>query len=313
MADADVELRHLRAFVSVARLGSFTRAADELAITQPALSRTVRQLETALRVRLLDRDSRHVETTEAGRQFLVRAERVLGELDRALAAVREQLSLRLGFSWLLPDPWAQRAVPRFEQATGSSVELVRSDDPLAAVRHGKVDVALVRGRVSPSGGVRVVRLFEERRVAVCARRHPLAGRSELPWAQVPDWPLVVNTVSGTTGPWSWPDGAGPGTVVPTTNFDEWLESVAAGRGIGVVPDVARRRSIHPGVTFLDVPGAPPIPVSLAFLPGEQEALLRGFVEAALAAVPTPGSGGGSSGGGSSTGGGSGAGGDTAGS
>lgn len=55
-----IELRHLRMFEAVARLKSFTHAAEELTITQPALSRTIQQLEDALGVTLLDRSSRHV-------------------------------------------------------------------------------------------------------------------------------------------------------------------------------------------------------------------------------------------------------------
>jgi DNA-binding transcriptional LysR family regulator len=283
MADLDVELRHLRAFVAVARHQSFTHAATELTITQPALSRTIRQLESAVRVTLLDRSSRHVELTSVGELFLGQVERVLGELDRAFAAVRQQISIRLGFSWLLPDPWAQNAVTRFERTTGSTVNLVRSDDPLAAVQQSKIDVALVRGRVR-SSTVRIVHLFDEPRVAVCSNRSALAGQKQLDWHDIPNWQLVVNIVSGTTGPWSWPAGQGPKTIVETTNFDEWIESVAADRGIGVVPEVAMRRNIHSAVTFLPVVNAPPIPVSLAFLPNVQEALMRQFVEAALGAV-----------------------------
>jgi len=283
MADLDVELRHLRAFVAVARHQSFTHAATELTITQPALSRTIRQLESAVRVTLLDRGSRHVELTSVGELFLGQVERVLGELDRAFAAVRQQISIRLGFSWLLPDPWAQNAVTHFERTTGSTVNLVRSDDPLAAVQQSKIDVALVRGRVR-SSTVRIVHLFDEPRVAVCSNRSALAGQKQLNWHDIPNWPLVVNIVSGTTGPWSWPAGQGPKTIVETTNFDEWIESVAADRGIGVVPEVAMRRNIHSAVTFLPVVNAPPIPVSLAFLPNVQEALMRQFVEAALGAV-----------------------------
>jgi len=104
LAGNRVELRHLRVFEAVARLKSFTRAADELSITQPALSRTIQQLEDALGVALLDRSSRHVETTKAGQRFLDHVERVLAELERGFAAVRRQASIRLGFSWLLPDP-----------------------------------------------------------------------------------------------------------------------------------------------------------------------------------------------------------------
>ncbi len=278
-----VELRHLRVFEAVARLKSFTHAADELRITQPALSRTIQQLEDALGITLLDRSSRHVETTEAGRTFLDHVERVLAELQRGFGAVRQQASIRLGFSWLLPDPWAQRTVGQFERATGTKVSLIRTDDALAAVTQGKVDIAVVRGRVT-STAVRIVHLFNESRVAVCSAHSGLADRSELDWAEVPRWPLVVNTASGTTGPWSWPAGEGPESIVETANFDEWIESVAADRGIGVIPDVAVRRNIHPGVRFIALRGAPESPVVLAFLPRARNAVLRRFLEASAAAV-----------------------------
>ena len=277
-ASGRIELRHLKAFEAVARLRSFTHAADELSITQPALSRTIQQLEDALGVALLDRSSRHVETTQAGRSFLDPVERILAELQRGIDSVR-QATVRLGFSWLLPDPWAQDTVAEFERNSGTTVSLIRTDDALAAVQQGKVDVAVVRGQVTATG-VRVVHLFDESRVAVCSVHSQLAKRAELDWAEVPQWPLVVNTASGTTGPWSWPAGEGPKIVVETTNFDEWLESVAADRGIGVIPDVAVRRNIHPGVRFIALRGAPQSPVMLVFLPRARNAVLRRFVEAA---------------------------------
>jgi DNA-binding transcriptional LysR family regulator len=280
----DVELRHLRAFVAVAQHRSFTRAAAVLLVTQPALTRTVKQLEAALEVPLLERDSRHVALTPAGADFLDQAQQALAAVDRALATVREHVAVRLGFSWLLPDPWAQRTVRRYEDATGNSVSLVRVDDPLAAVLRGAVDVAVVRGVADVAAPARAVHLFDETRVAVCAEASPLADRSELHWLDVARWPLVVNTISGTTGPWSWPAGLGPATIVETANFDEWLESVAADRGIGVVPEVAERRAIHPAVRFVPLVDAPTSPVSLVFVPGGQRARIRRFVEAAVAAV-----------------------------
>jgi len=59
--------------------------------------------------------------------------------------------------------------------------------------------------------------------------------------------------------------------------------VALVRGVGIVPDVARRRSIHPAVRFIPLRNAPLSPVSLAFRPGVREPLLRSFVQAARAA------------------------------
>ncbi|MBP2478411.1 DNA-binding transcriptional LysR family regulator [Crossiella equi] len=280
-----VELRHLRAFVAVAQQLSFTRAAEQLVITQPALTRTVKQLEDALEVRLLDRDSRHVALTEAGRAFLARAQQALLGVEEALASVRSSVTVRLGFSWLLPDPWAQLTVRAYEEATGNSVSLVRIDDPLAAVEQGQVDIAVVRGTPPHQPPLRLVHLFDEARVAVCSTHCRLAALPELHWHQVKDWPLVVNKVSGTTGPWSFPEGEGPDRIVETANFDEWVESVAANRGIGVVPEVAMRRNIHPAVHFVPLVAAPPIPVSVAFLPGVRERQIRNFVAAAVASAP----------------------------
>ncbi|MFJ9741996.1 LysR family transcriptional regulator [Streptomyces sp. NPDC101166] len=292
-----VELRHLRAFAAVARHRSFTRAAEELLITQPALSRTVAQLETGLGVRLLDRSSRGVALTDTGAQFLVHAERTLAAFDAAVAAARRESVVRLGFSWLLPDPWAQRAIAGFERATDARVELVRCDDPLDALDRQTVDVALVRGGKPVAATLRMARLYDERRVAVHAREErpgdgPDASRNPpaeaLRWQDAHEWTLVVNTVSGTTGPWCWPDGGGPRRYVETANFDEWIESVAAGRGIGIVPEVAERRIQHPALRFLPVTDAPPSPVRLAYRPesGTGSALLRRFLEAALDAAAT---------------------------
>ncbi|MFD7405972.1 LysR family transcriptional regulator [Streptomyces sp. NPDC059866] len=281
----EVELRHLRAFSAVARLHSFSRAAQELSITQPALSRTIAQLEGALSVRLLDRTARRVDLTDAGAEFLPHAERVLSTLGQALAAARRTVTLRLGFSWLLPDPWAQQAVSGFETATHTTVTLVRSDDPVQALLGRAVDVAVLRGDVTSPRPVRTVHLYDETRIAVCARQCALAERDRLDWTEVKEWPLVVNTVSGTTRPDSWTADQRPKQIVETANFDEWVETVAANRGIGIVPEVARHRTPHPALRFVDLTNAPPIPVSLIHLPDGPRTLIRRFLEAAVAAVP----------------------------
>ncbi|MFE7212258.1 LysR family transcriptional regulator [Streptomyces sp. NPDC001698] len=277
----DVEFRHLRAFTSVARHRSFSRAAEELLITQPALSRTIAQLEGNLSVRLLDRSSRHVELTDTGAEFLVHAERVLATLDEALAVASRHVMLRLGFSWLLPDPWAQQAVSRFEESTGASVVLTRTDDPLQALRRRTVDIALIRGDIDVPRGARTVRLYDELRVAVCSQHCDLARIGHLDWSDVRHWPLVVNTVSGTTGPWSWPAEQRPAQIIETSNYDEWLETVAANRGIGIVPEVAQRRTQHPALRFVPLTDAPPSPVSLVYLPDAQRTLIRRFLDTAL--------------------------------
>src|SRR4051794_16511567 len=83
-----MELRHLRYFVAVARERNFTRAAERLLIAQPPLSRQIQQLEAELGTVLLDRDSRLLRLTEAGRLFLEHACQVLERVDGMRAMMR---------------------------------------------------------------------------------------------------------------------------------------------------------------------------------------------------------------------------------
>src|SRR5689334_1652638 len=83
------DLADLRAFVAVVRLGSFRAAADELHLSQPALSRRIEKLEGALGVRLLHRTTRKVEATAVGREFSTRATELLDGLDESLIGIRD--------------------------------------------------------------------------------------------------------------------------------------------------------------------------------------------------------------------------------
>ena len=82
-----LKLRHVEAFVEIARRGSLKEAADALALTQPAISKTLRELEERLGARLLDRDRSGVALTEAGKGFLPSAEASLGALRLGLARI----------------------------------------------------------------------------------------------------------------------------------------------------------------------------------------------------------------------------------
>ncbi|VEB44101.1 HTH-type transcriptional activator CmpR [Chromobacterium violaceum] len=89
-------LRQLRAFCRVAECASFSRAGDELSLTQPAVSRAVRELEQALELRLLDRTTREVALTAAGARLLPKLRRALAELDEVLDAARKEGEQALG-------------------------------------------------------------------------------------------------------------------------------------------------------------------------------------------------------------------------
>jgi DNA-binding transcriptional LysR family regulator len=283
-AGMDVELRHLRAFTAVATHRSFTAASRELLITQPALTRTVQQLEAALGVRLLERTSRSVQLTDVGQDFLDRTRAVLADLDRAMLDARGQRELRLGFQWVLPDPWATETITGFELATGATVTLLRRDDIDTALESGDLDIVVTRTRLTAPGTVQTP-LFDEDRIAAVSTRSPLAEREHIDWLDLPAEPVVVNTVSGTTQPDLWPAEHRPTRVVTCGNYDEWLQLVATGRGVGAVPRSAARTGIHPGVTFVPLTGAPPVSVCLAHRPRRGNPLVRQFVTFAAAAAP----------------------------
>src|SRR5215208_3528437 len=84
-----MELRHLRYFVAVAQEENVSRAALKLHVSQPALSRQIRDLEEELGFLLLERSAKAVRLTEAGREFLAGARRVLQTADEAVTAARE--------------------------------------------------------------------------------------------------------------------------------------------------------------------------------------------------------------------------------
>ncbi|MDJ0319913.1 LysR family transcriptional regulator [Pseudarthrobacter sp. PS3-L1] len=258
----DVEVRHLRAFVAVAEEESFTYAALRLLITQPALSRTVQQLESILGVQLIRRTSKSFELTEPGTLFLDHAKSTLASLDRGVAAARGNTTVTLGFSWLLPTPWAQEMARYLQENAGLGVSFSRVDAPVQPLVRGDVDAAVLRSPVPREllDKPRTIKLFQEPRVLVCSHRSPLAVGNPVLWEDVPRRPLVINIINGTTTPGLWPDITPE--IVETQSYDEWIETVASDRGVGVVPDIARTRGIHPGIVFVPLIGAPPITVWL---------------------------------------------------
>jgi DNA-binding transcriptional LysR family regulator len=146
----NVTLRQIRCFHVVSELGSFTRAAQRLRMTQPGLSLIVRELEKALEVRLLDRTTRQVELTAAGREFLGATLRVIHDLDDSIRNARELTNRKRGkltvaappllAATLLPVAIAdyKRAYPGIDAA----VLDVQTDEVIARVRSGEADCAI---------------------------------------------------------------------------------------------------------------------------------------------------------------------------
>ncbi|MEV6791605.1 LysR family transcriptional regulator [Streptomyces sp. NPDC051320] len=257
----NIDLRHLRCFLAVAAEGGFTAAGHRMHLGQPTLTRNIRALEQSLGVRLFDRTTRRTELTEKGGALRDAVAPLLNQLDAVLTDLREGEKLRVGFSWGLPEGFS-RVAARFAEETGIEVEFIRCDTLLAGLDTGVVDLGLLRGEELPKG-LRGVFLYEESRVAAIPAGWRLAERPRLDWTELAQWPLVINTVSGTTFPDMWRDGGQPEIGAECRNFDEWLEKVAAGLGVGTAPTSAARRYTHPGVRLVPLAGAPTVRTHLA--------------------------------------------------
>lgn len=193
-----MELRQLQYFAAVARHRHFTRAAEELYVTQPALSQQIRRLEEELGLALLRRTSHGVEMTPAGADLLVHAEAVLAEVARA----RQQMDRHAGASRgvvrvaataadapRLPETLAafHREHPGIQIALrqGSAAEVV------AAVQRGSVDVGVLSLPGDPPAGVAAAPLAGEPLRVALSLDDPLAGGGPLAPADLRGRPFIL--------------------------------------------------------------------------------------------------------------------------
>src|SRR4029077_4489017 len=173
-------LRELTAFVRAGETGSFSRAARELGVSQPSISRMVASLEARLGVKLLLRTTRRVTLTDAGRVFLERARQILGELDDAENAARGVDSLRGTLRVALSGAFGIREViPRLPGFAGQHpklrIELLISDRTEDLIAEG-ADMALRLGPLADSGfGARL--LGKAPRLAVASPAYLAQGKA----------------------------------------------------------------------------------------------------------------------------------------
>ena len=194
----NVTLRQLRLFLVAAQERNFSRAGQAVGLTQPAVSRSIFELESQLGLKLLDRTTREVVLTEAGQSLAARLARVLDELDQTLVDVQGLASARRGkvrvassptlSANLMPACIADCAVREPE------IELVLLDrvqqDALDSVRGGEVDFGVV---IEPSScdDLTVETILSEPFVLVVPQEHSLARSDRVSWAELQGLPLVL--------------------------------------------------------------------------------------------------------------------------
>ena len=165
---AAIDLRLLRSFLSVARTGSLTRAAQAVHVTQPALSQQMRELAGLMGVPLLDRVGRGVELTPAGQELFLSLEPLLGDLELALSAISERSleirgTLRIGaigtYARALVVPSVSRLLASHSQLRVQVEELTAAQID-SALQDNRIDVGLAFSDLSRAD-ISQCQLFEE--------------------------------------------------------------------------------------------------------------------------------------------------------
>ncbi|OZI31544.1 LysR family transcriptional regulator [Bordetella genomosp. 10] len=260
-----MDMRQLRYFVMVAEELSFSRAAERLHMSQPPLSQHIKLLEDDIGVQLFHRTRREVRLTDAGAVFLRESRLLLGQMKTAVSAtVRAAQSdagvLRLGVATsalfhVLPTfvAMVRESYPGVE----ISVSDMQSQDQIAAVSHGQLDMGLVHIRPDRSKLMRMP-IYREHYMAVLPQGHPLAAKADFTLADLADEPMIA--LSRESGPTvfdaivasCYEAGFSPSFKHAARSPLTIFQMVRLGFGVALVPR-SYASSAYPGVLFRDLP------------------------------------------------------------
>lgn len=277
---SEIERRHLECFTAVASLGTISAAARSMHVSQPAVSRTLAQLERVVGEQLVNRNTHHLSLTEAGVRFAGPARDAIAALDQALAAARNhKRPLRFGHSWATSDRAAEIA-RRWRLVRGRcDVQLVFCEERLAGIDRGVCDVALGRGEVDPSSW-KAALLATEQRYAIVPSSHRLARRRSVTLGDLAAENIIISTV-GTTSPALWPSEGQPANITSVPSTETWLTDIAAGAGVGVTVESIVASRPHPKVRYIPLTDAAPVPLVLVVAKTPTHSSARSFIQAAV--------------------------------
>lgn len=260
----NVTITYLRAFLAVVKQGSFSKAAEELNITQPTLSVTIRQLEQALKIRLLDRTTRRISLTEEGAEFYPTVERLLHDFDAALNDVRSIAERRTGkVSLAMLPSIATELIPivvaRYSELYPGVKIHLRDDNTSGVwrrVARQEVDFGIA-GAFEGDSDLEFLPIISDRFGVVALEDHPLAREEgPLAWSELAAY-KIIGLASDTgikpllVGRRGIPDNVrAPNHEV--SNIMTVMNLVDAGFGIAAIPSFAAMRRQHARVIFREL-------------------------------------------------------------
>lgn len=254
-----MDLNTLRQFLVVARLEHLSRAADELHVAQPSLSRTIARLESELGVPLFDRAGR-LQLNDAGKLFRGYVERGLGELDAGRRALAEATGAGFGTARVASETLLTLTGPltvfkRAHPAVEVQLHQLSADEMARRLQAQDVDLC-VASQPLHAEGLEAVQLFEEAVWLVAPLGHPLAGRTSVTIEEVADQPFI------TAGQGHWlrllldrlfaGRGLTPKITCESNESGAIADLICAGLGVGLVPDLARRTATRAPAAWIAV-------------------------------------------------------------
>ena len=294
-----MELKHLRYFVAVAEIENVSRAALKLHVSQPALSRQIRDLEDELGFSLLERTAKSVRLTDAGRAFLDNARALLLNADEAVTKARavasvEPTELHVGYS---PTPTAE-LLPKILRAFQRAMPNIHvklhdwsNKDILDGIRNGRLQLGLLVPplKASRSHDLRFEELFRERVCVAVPPQHPFARHRTIPIAEIAAEPLIGLTREDYPNYYEYLSiifskvKQKPRVVEEHDSFSAIIATVEAGAGVAIATDLGY--SFGKRLKFLHVTPEPtPISAGIAALKGKLSPAAEKFWECAKEAA-----------------------------
>jgi LysR family hydrogen peroxide-inducible transcriptional activator len=243
-----MEISQLRYFLKVAERKNFTRASEDLAMTQPALSRSIAKLEEEIGQPVFERQTRMVMLTDAGRLLQARAEQILGLIDDTLSEITddgETGRIRVGAIPTIAPYFLPRILRSFRDQHPRAnvvVDEETTEKLLQRCNQGEVDVAILAAPISRQY-LEVELLFEEQLLLVLPVGHPLGEKKQITVADIHSFPFVLldetHCLSGTITAFCRNRSFQPVTVERTSQLATVEELVALGHGVSLIPQMAR--------------------------------------------------------------------------
>lgn len=193
-----IDFDGIQAFVMIAELGGFSKAAEQLHITQTALTRRIQKLESYLGLKLLDRTTRYVALTQVGRDFLPQAMGFVSEMTRAIEGLKDMSKHSLGsFTLACVPTMAAHILPELirkyaDICPHNRIRLLdaRSYEVRSAVLNGKAELGIsIQGEKNPE--LVEMPLFDDRLMFFCRDTHPFASRASVGWSDMSRADIIV--------------------------------------------------------------------------------------------------------------------------